>query len=122
MYPPFRADHVGSLPRRAELLRARGARIRQANSAAALQRPKMRRIGDTTWMQPEFGLDGVAHREFRRDLWLHSRSTTSTTTSRYDGHTPVVTVVHRPPPRFIGKCPWYTTPERSQIFSSIMPN
>jgi 5-methyltetrahydropteroyltriglutamate--homocysteine methyltransferase len=68
--PPFRADHVGSLLRPAELLRARADQ-----AAGRIARDELRRIEDTAIaqvvrMQEDIGLRGVTDGEFRRHDWL----------------------------------------------------
>ncbi len=67
--PPFRADHVGSLLRPAELLRAREEQQAGRISAAELRRVEDRAIGDAVRMQREVGLQGVTDGEFRRGSW-----------------------------------------------------
>ena len=68
--PPFRADHVGSLLRPGELLRARAD-----HAAGRIKRAELRRIEDTAVaravrMQQDIGLQGVTDGEFRRHDWL----------------------------------------------------
>src|SRR5688572_10472088 len=68
--PPFRADHVGSLLRPAELLRARADQ-----AAGRIAREELRRIEDAAIakiirMQEDIGLQGVTDGEFRRHDWL----------------------------------------------------
>jgi methionine synthase II (cobalamin-independent) len=67
--PPFRADHVGSLLRPAELLRARAEHQAGRMSAAALRRVEDAAIADAARMQHEIGLRGVTDGEFRRRSW-----------------------------------------------------
>ncbi len=67
--PPFRADHVGSLLRPAELLRARAEWQAGRISAEALRRVEDGAIGDAVRMQREIGLQGVTDGEFRRGSW-----------------------------------------------------
>ena len=67
--PPFRADHVGSLLRPAELLRARAEREAGRIAAAQLRRVEDAAIGDVVRMQREVGLQGVTDGEFRRGSW-----------------------------------------------------
>jgi methionine synthase II (cobalamin-independent) len=67
--PPFRADHVGSLLRPAELLRARAEQQAGRLSAEELRRVEDRAIGDAARMQQEIGLQGVTDGEFRRGSW-----------------------------------------------------
>jgi 5-methyltetrahydropteroyltriglutamate--homocysteine methyltransferase len=69
MAPPFRADHVGSLLRPPELLRARAD-----HHAGHIPREELRRIEDAAIrnvvrMQEETGLEGVSDGEFRRGSW-----------------------------------------------------
>ena len=67
--PPFRADHVGSLLRSAELLRARAEWQAGRISAAELRRVEDDAIRDAVRMQQEVGLGGVTDGEFRRGSW-----------------------------------------------------
>src|SRR5438309_5975400 len=67
--PPFRADHVGSLLRPPELLRARGEYQTGRLSAAELRRAEDQAIRDAAQMQQEIGLEGVTDGEFRRGSW-----------------------------------------------------
>jgi 5-methyltetrahydropteroyltriglutamate--homocysteine methyltransferase len=67
--PPFRADHVGSLLRPAELLRARGERQAGRISVEELRRAEDAAIRDAALMQAEIGLRGVTDGEFRRGSW-----------------------------------------------------
>src|SRR5271168_1503191 len=67
--PPFRADHVGSLLRPAELLRARAEQQAGRLSAAELRRVEDAAIRDVVRMQQEVGLEGVTDGEFRRGSW-----------------------------------------------------
>ena len=67
--PPFRADHVGSLLRPPELLRARD-RFKNGEISA----PELRTIEDASIlrvvrMQEEAGLQGITDGEFRRGSW-----------------------------------------------------
>jgi len=64
--PPFRADHVGSLLRPAELLRARAEHEVGRLSAEELRRTEDAAIRDAARMQEEIGLQGVTDGEFRR--------------------------------------------------------
>src|SRR5579872_1783055 len=66
---PFRADHVGSLLRPPELLRAREAHRAGRMAAAALRRIEDQAIAEAARMQAELGLKGVTDGEFRRDSW-----------------------------------------------------
>jgi 5-methyltetrahydropteroyltriglutamate--homocysteine methyltransferase len=67
--PPFRADHVGSLLRPAELLRARAEQQAGRISTQELRRVEDAAIGDAVAMQREAGLQGVTDGEFRRGSW-----------------------------------------------------
>ena len=67
--PPFRADHVGSLLRPSELLRAREEQRESEISAAALRAIEDGCIRDVVKMQEEIGLEGITDGEFRRNLW-----------------------------------------------------
>jgi 5-methyltetrahydropteroyltriglutamate--homocysteine methyltransferase len=67
--PPFRADHVGSLLRPPELLRARSEHEAGGISAEELRRVEDAAIRDVVRMQEEIGLQGVTDGEFRRGSW-----------------------------------------------------
>ena len=67
--PPFRADHVGSLLRPAELLRAREQRQQESISAEALRKIEDRSIRDIVRLQEEIGLQGITDGEYRRTIW-----------------------------------------------------
>jgi 5-methyltetrahydropteroyltriglutamate--homocysteine methyltransferase len=67
--PPFRADHVGSLLRPQELLRARSEHQAGRLSAAELRRVEDAAIRDLVRMQQEIGLEGATDGEFRRGSW-----------------------------------------------------
>jgi len=67
--PPFRADHVGSLLRLPELLRARQERQEGEISAAQLREVEDRCIQAVIKMQEEIGLEGITDGEYRRSLW-----------------------------------------------------
>jgi 5-methyltetrahydropteroyltriglutamate--homocysteine methyltransferase len=67
--PPFRADHVGSLLRPAELMRAR-----EEHAAGRLDDERLRAledeaIRDVVKMQQEVGLQSATDGEFRRATW-----------------------------------------------------
>jgi 5-methyltetrahydropteroyltriglutamate--homocysteine methyltransferase len=68
-HPPFRADHVGSLLRPPELLRARSEHQAGRLSAAELRRVEDEAIRAVVRMQQEIGLEGVTDGEFRRGSW-----------------------------------------------------
>src|SRR5579863_2832911 len=67
--PPFHADHVGSLLRPPELLRARAEREAGRISAEELRRVEDAAIREAVAMQREAGLTGVTDGEFRRGSW-----------------------------------------------------
>ena len=67
--PPFRADHVGSLLRPPEMLRARAEHQAGRLSAEQLCCLEDAAIRDAVRMQEEIGLEGVTDGEFRRGSW-----------------------------------------------------
>jgi 5-methyltetrahydropteroyltriglutamate--homocysteine methyltransferase len=67
--PPFRADHVGSLLRPPELLRARAQHAAGRIPAEELRRIEDEAIREAVRMQHEIGLQGVTDGEFRRGSW-----------------------------------------------------
>jgi 5-methyltetrahydropteroyltriglutamate--homocysteine methyltransferase len=67
--PPFRADHVGSLLRPAELLKARAEHQAGRLSAAQLRAAEDKAIAEAARMQAELGLKGVTDGEMRRGSW-----------------------------------------------------
>jgi len=67
--PPFRADHVGSLLRPPELLRAREDAAAGRLSADGLRAVENDAIRDAVRMQREVGLRAVTDGEFRRASW-----------------------------------------------------
>ncbi len=67
--PPFRADHVGSLLRPANLKEAREKHARGEISAAALKAIEDREIEKVIRRQEEIGLKAVTDGEFRRAFW-----------------------------------------------------
>ena len=68
-HAPFRADHVGSLLRPAELLEARERRERNQITDAELRAVEDRCIRDVVKMQEDLGLQAVTDGEYRRKLW-----------------------------------------------------
>ena len=66
---PFRANHVGSLLRPAELREARYQHQQNQITAAELRRVEDRCIRDVVKMQEEVGMPGITDGEFRRTLW-----------------------------------------------------
>jgi 5-methyltetrahydropteroyltriglutamate--homocysteine methyltransferase len=67
--PPFRADHVGSLLRPPELLRAREQRQKGERSEEALRDIEDRCIRGVAKLQEEIGLQGITDGEYRRTIW-----------------------------------------------------
>jgi 5-methyltetrahydropteroyltriglutamate--homocysteine methyltransferase len=67
--PPFRADHVGSLLRPAELLDARERFKNSEISAAELRAIEDAAIRNVVKMQEDVGLQGITDGEFRRASW-----------------------------------------------------
>ena len=67
--PPFRADHVGSLLRPPELLRAREQHQQGTLSAESLRQIEDRCIGGVAKLQEEIGLQGITVGEYRRTIW-----------------------------------------------------
>jgi 5-methyltetrahydropteroyltriglutamate--homocysteine methyltransferase len=66
---PFRADHVGSLLRPPELLRAREKRDKGEISAESLRQTEDRCIREVVKLQEEIGLQGITDGEYRRTIW-----------------------------------------------------
>jgi 5-methyltetrahydropteroyltriglutamate--homocysteine methyltransferase len=67
--PPFRADHVGSLLRPAELHAARAKAKKGEIDAQALAAVEDRCIREAVALQESLGLQAVTDGEFRRDWW-----------------------------------------------------
>jgi methionine synthase II (cobalamin-independent) len=67
--PPFRADHVGSLLRPPEVLRARDDHRQDRISAAELRRIEDDAVRRAVKMQEDIGLRAVTDGEFRRGSW-----------------------------------------------------
>ncbi|MBI2319230.1 MAG: 5-methyltetrahydropteroyltriglutamate--homocysteine S-methyltransferase [Betaproteobacteria bacterium] len=67
--PPFRADHVGSLLRPAELKAARERAKRGEIDAAELRSVEDKCIRDAVAFQESLGLQSITDGEFRRDWW-----------------------------------------------------
>jgi len=67
--PPFRADHVGSLLRPAELLRARDDFAAGRISAGRLREAEDAAIAEVVRMQQEAGLRAATDGELRRESW-----------------------------------------------------
>jgi 5-methyltetrahydropteroyltriglutamate--homocysteine methyltransferase len=68
--PPFRADHVGSLLRPPELLRARAALAAGEITPEELHVSEDEAVRDVVRMQEDVGLQSVTDGEFRRAAWL----------------------------------------------------
>jgi 5-methyltetrahydropteroyltriglutamate--homocysteine methyltransferase len=66
---PFRANHVGSLLRPAELLEARHQYQQNQITGAELRIVEDRAIRDVVKMQEDVGMPGITDGEFRRTLW-----------------------------------------------------
>ena len=69
--PPFRADHVGSLLRPAEIREARSRLERGELSAEGLRRVEDRCIREAVARQEALGLESVTDGEYRRGWWNH---------------------------------------------------
>ncbi len=67
--PPFRADHVGSLLRPAELKQARARYERGEISAEELKAVEDRRVEAVIAKQADIGLRSATDGEFRRAMW-----------------------------------------------------
>ncbi len=67
--PPFRADHVGSLLRPPELLRARGEAAEGTITHEELRAVENAAIADAVRLQRDVGLRAVTDGEFRRASW-----------------------------------------------------
>jgi 5-methyltetrahydropteroyltriglutamate--homocysteine methyltransferase len=67
--PPFRADHVGSLLRPAELADARAKAKRGELSAEQLRAVQEKHIREAVAKQESVGMPVVTDGEFRRDWW-----------------------------------------------------
>lgn len=66
---PFRADHVGSLPRPDYILDARDEKAAGKISAAELRKIEDRAIADVAKAQENLGLKSITDGEYRRFLW-----------------------------------------------------
>ena len=67
--PPFRADHVGSLLRPAELHEARAKAKRGEMSTDALRALQDKHIREAVAKQESVGMQAITDGEFRRDWW-----------------------------------------------------
>ncbi len=79
---PFRADHVGSLLRPPELLKAREQKQKGEITATALRDAEDKAIRDAVKLQEATGIEAVTDGEFRRAMW-HTDFLTG-----FDGITP----------------------------------
>src|SRR5262245_1074442 len=75
MSPPFRAEHIGSLLRPPDLLRAREEHAAGRLDRARLTEIERAAIRDVVRMQEEVGLDVVTDGEFRRGTYSDSFTT-----------------------------------------------
>src|ERR1700683_8803 len=69
LLPPFRADHVGSLLRPPELMKARAAVQAGTLHAEALRAAEDAAVLDVIELQRQAGLQTVTDGEFRRTSW-----------------------------------------------------
>jgi 5-methyltetrahydropteroyltriglutamate--homocysteine methyltransferase len=67
--PPFRADHVGSLLRPPELMRAREDHAAGKITAAELRDVEDEAVREAVALQQDVGLQSVTDGEFRRSSW-----------------------------------------------------
>jgi 5-methyltetrahydropteroyltriglutamate--homocysteine methyltransferase len=67
--PPFRADHVGSLLRPPELLKARAVRAAGKISAEDLRRFEDAAIREVVAFQEQIGLQSITDGEYRREIF-----------------------------------------------------
>ena len=67
--PPFRADHVGSLLRTPEVLKARDDYARGQITAQARRDIEDAAVRAVVRMQEDVGLQGVTDGEYRRASW-----------------------------------------------------
>jgi len=67
--PPFRAEHVGSLLRPAEVTEARAAHAAGRITAAQLRAIEDKAIREAVRMQEELGLEAITDGEMRRETW-----------------------------------------------------
>jgi len=69
LFPPFRAEHIGSLKRPAALLSARAAFDKKGCSAEELERTEDEAIKNIVQMQREAGIGCITDGEFRRHMF-----------------------------------------------------
>src|ERR1700730_15285280 len=67
--PPFRAEHVGSLLRPAELLKARADNEAGKMSGAELRKREDEHIRNAVAFQEEVGLQSITDGEYRRGVF-----------------------------------------------------
>ena len=67
--PPFRAEHVGSLPRPERLMQARAAHASHDMTLSALRAIEDDCIRDALAMQDRVGIGAITDGEFRRTSW-----------------------------------------------------
>src|SRR5215831_18677431 len=67
--PPFRADHVGSLLRPAELHQARARAAKGEIDRSALRAAEDKYIREVVALQESVGLQAITDGEFRPDWW-----------------------------------------------------
>jgi len=67
--PPFRADHVGSLLRPAELLEARDKFSRGEMSPDVLREVEDKSIREVVKLQEDIGLESITDGEYRRFIF-----------------------------------------------------
>lgn len=67
--PPFRADHVGSLLRTPEVLKAREDFVHGRITAAEKRRIEDEGVREVVRMQESLGLQGITDGEYRRASW-----------------------------------------------------
>ena len=111
--PPFRADHVGSLLRPAELVAAR-ARVKELKlSAAELTQIEVEAIKRALARQEDVGLKAVTDGEFRRASWAWdflgliggAETAVADRGIGFQGATPPATVI-----KVVGKVGWKRHP------------
>ena len=73
--PPFRAEHIGSFMRPAELLRARADRVAGTISAEALRTAENAAIKNFITLQQQLGFKTVTDGEFRRATYTANFTT-----------------------------------------------
>jgi 5-methyltetrahydropteroyltriglutamate--homocysteine methyltransferase len=97
--PPFRADHVGSLLRRAPLKEARAKRARGEISAQALNEIEDREIEEVIRRQEDIGLKSVTDGEYRRISWNYDFLENLDNVESYVGERKIKFAASGPQPR-----------------------